>query len=88
MNPIMAFFVENFHHLAKRNNKIIFCQKKNSIFFAKHPKTFINNQHVFTHCSNFKQVAKGHKRGKVCQLETLDIFLDNIHKVYINRLNP
>jgi len=88
IKPIMAFFVENFCHLAKKNNIIIFCQKKKSIFLAKHPKTFYNNQHVSTHCSNFKQVAKGHKHGKVCQLETLDVFLDNIHKVYLNRLHP
>jgi hypothetical protein len=29
----------------------------------------------------------GHKHNKVCQLETLAIFLENIHKVYFNVLN-
>jgi hypothetical protein len=30
----------------------------------------------------------GHKHGKVCQLETLAVFLKNIHKIYLNILNP
>jgi hypothetical protein len=33
-------------------------------------------------------IAIGHNHGKICQLETLVVFLKNTHKIYFNVLNP
>jgi hypothetical protein len=48
--------------------------------------TSICNQHGITFQQTIENLTR-HKHGKVCQLETLVIFLENIHKVDLNILN-
>ncbi len=56
-----------------------------SCFFLATSNLGYTQSNVCFHKSH--PITFGHKHGKVCQLETLVTFLENIHKIYFTILN-